>query len=109
MVYPFGFILITLPSSITYYFLPEIRYVNLSSVVAAPDFTTLMQKTRADTDGPINFVCFPDIQYWDLEVEQELFRRLQRNLDRLEKKNKKEHSSEFNYLSNGVGFIKIGW
>ena len=47
------------------------------------------------------------IQYWDIEVERELFRRLQRNLDRLEK-NKKVHSSKFNYLSNGVGFIKIG-
>ena len=48
------------------------------------------------------------IQYWELEVEQELFRRLKRNLDRL-KKNKKVHSSKFNYLSNGVRFIKIGW
>ena len=46
-----------------------------------------------------------NIQYWELEVEQELFRRLQRNLF---EKNKKLHSSKFNYLANSVGFIKIG-
>ena len=27
-----------------------------------------------------------DIQYWDLKVEQELFRQLQRNLDKFKKK-----------------------
>ena len=35
------------------------------------------------------FDCFQGyVQYWDLEVEQELLRRLQRNLNRLEKKQK---------------------
>ena len=47
------------------------------------------------------------LQYWELEVEQDFFRRLQRNLDRF-RKNRKEYSNKLNYLLNGVGFIKIG-